>query len=130
MKKYITSKFEQKIEIYSRTDEDFGYDYETDDSYETMGDKYWNHTESGLVKIDTMIEHLKELQNTGSNYVGCEWHCDHGEMELYGFSLKISSQPEIEKYLESIRTKDKKKTEAEIKLLEDKVKNLKKTLVE
>lgn len=129
MKKYITSKFEEKIEIYSRPDEDFGYDYETDDSYETIGDEYWRHTESGLVKIDTMIEHLNELKNIGSNYVGCEWLCDHGEMELCGFSLKMSSQPEIDEYLEGIKTKERKKKEDEIKLLEDKVKNLKKSLV-
>jgi hypothetical protein len=129
MNKYITSKFDQKIEIYSRPEEDFGYDYEIHSSCDTIGSNYWDYTDSGLVKIDTMIEHLNELKQNGSNYVGCEWHCDHGEMELYGFSVNESSQPEIDEYLEGIKTKERKKKEAEIKLLEDKVRNLKKSLV-
>ena len=60
--------------------------------------------------------------------MGCDWHCDHGEMELYGFKINKSSQTEIDEYLEGIKTKERKKKEAEIKLLEDKVKNLKKSL--
>jgi hypothetical protein len=126
---YITTKFVEKEEIYSRPEEDFGYDYENDNRIETIGDVYWNYTESGLVNIDVMIQHLEDLKQKGSNYVGCEWHCDHGEMELYGFSMKMSSKPEIDEYLEEIKTKERKKKEAEIKLLEDKVKNLKKSLV-
>jgi hypothetical protein len=126
---YITTKFVEKEEIYSRPEEDFGYDYENDNRIETIGDVYWNYTESGLVNIDVMIQHLEDLKQKGSNYVGCEWHCVHGEMELYGFSMKMSSKPEIDEYLEEIKTKERKKKEAEIKLLEDKVKNLKKSLV-
>lgn len=126
---YITTKFVEKDEIYSRPEEDFGYDYENDNRVETIGDVYWDYTESGLVNIDVMIQRLEELKQKGSNYVGCEWHCDHGEMELYGFNINKSSQTEIDEYLEGIKTKDRKKKEDEIKLLEDKVKNLRKSLV-
>lgn len=125
---YITTKFVEKDEIYSRPEEDFGYDYEEDNRVETIGDVYWNYTDSGLVNIDLMIQRLVELKQKGSNYVGCDWHCDHGEMELYGFKINKSSQTEIDEYLEGIKTKERKKKEAEIKLLEDKVKNLKKSL--
>ena len=75
-----------------------------------------------------MRDFLEELKQKGSNYVGCEWHCDHGEMELYGFTINKSSQSEIDEYLEGIKTKERKKKEAEIKLLETKVENLKKSL--
>jgi hypothetical protein len=126
---YITTKFVEKDEIYSRPEEDFGYDYKNDNRVETIGDMYWDYTESGLVNIDVMIQRLEELKQKGSNYVGCEWHCDHGEMELYGFNINKSSQSEVDEYLEGIKTKERKKKEVEIKLLEDKVKNLKKSLL-
>jgi hypothetical protein len=130
MNLYITTKYNKKVEIYSRPEEDFGYDYETFSSCDNIGDLYWNHTDSGLVNIDVMIEHLKELKEKGSNYVGCEWHCDHGEMELFGFTITKSSEEEIQKFLDDKKSKERKKKEEEIRLLESKVENLKKSLVD
>lgn len=128
MDKYITYKFVEKVEIYSRPEEDFGFEYETHSKCEGLGDKVWNHTDSGLVKLDVLIQELLKLQDKGSNYVGCEWHCDHGEMELYGFHLNESTDDEVKLHLDNIKTKERKKKEEEIRLLEVRIENLKKSL--
>ena len=128
MDKYITFKFVKKVEIYSRPEEDCGFDYETYSKCERLGDKVWNHTDSGLVKIDVLIQELLKLQDKGSNYVGCEWHCDHEEMELFGFHINESTDDEVKLHLENIKTKERKIKEEEIRLLEVRMETLKKCL--
>jgi hypothetical protein len=88
---YFTNKFIGKDFLISSPQEDNGFNYEND--YKELGD--FNQSDAGLVKIDELINILKELKDKGSNYVACDWHCDHGELEVYGFNYRKSTDEEV-----------------------------------
>lgn len=100
-KVYFTSKLIDKVYLTSTPEEDNGLDWEKDNSYQTLGDE--NYSDAGLVKIDELIKTLQDLKDKGSNYVACDWHCDHQELEVHGFNFRKSN------------------TEEEVKVEEDKI---------
>lgn len=89
----FTNKFIEKKYLTSNPQEDNGFDYESDDDYREIGDV--NQSDSGLVKIDDLITILQELKDKGSNYVACDWHCDHQELDVYGFNYRKSTYEEV-----------------------------------
>ena len=125
---YITSKFIERESLESRPEEDFGFNYEDYENFEIIGDEPYHKSEAGLVKVDTLIQELLKLQDKGVNYVGCDWHCDHQELDLYGFNLTTSKSDEIQAEIDSLNKNKENNKAKEIAELEERLKFLKKDL--
>lgn len=121
--KYFTTKFIQKIGMESRPEEENGFDYESYESYEEIGDV--NQSDAGLVNLDKLINTLQLLKEKGANYVACDWHCDHVELDVYGFNFKPSTDSEIKIVEDAILAKKELLKQRQIKELEDKLARLK-----
>jgi hypothetical protein len=74
------------------------------------------------------MRELETLKAKGANYVGCDWHCDHQELDLYGFNLTTSKSDEIQAQIDVLKEKELKTKQAAIASLEEKLKKLKKDL--
>jgi hypothetical protein len=110
-------------DIVARSEEDLGLDWDHHSDTKTFGDALY--LEAGLVKIDELISTLVELNSKGANYVACDWHCDHQELEVYGVEFRLSTPEEVATYIAK-RDQDKKESdEAKIKRLEEQIKTLK-----
>ena len=112
-----------EISMESRPHEDFGYDYDKHDDYIELGDGAL--TDVGLVDIETLINNLTQMRSHGATHVGCDWHCDHGELDLYGVEYRLAKQDEIEAYHNAKKLKEDAKKQREIETLEAKLKTLK-----
>lgn len=120
---YFTSKFIGEESLMSCPQEDNGFDYEIDDQYKETGDL--NQCDAGLVKIDELITILQGLKNKGANYVACDWHCDHGELEVYGFNYRKSTDEEVQAVEEAEKAKKELLKQKLIKEMEEKIAKLK-----
>lgn len=127
---YITSKFIGQESLASIPEEDFGFNYEDHEDFEFLGVEPYHKSDAGLVKIDILVRELLKLQDKGANYVGCDWHCDHQELDLYGFHLIASNSDEIQAKIDALKDRQQKNKEQEIANLEEKLKILKKSLVD
>ena len=115
MIKYIKSVFKRKISMESRPEEEMGYyPDDIDSNYEFIGDVPYHKTDAGLVNIKTLIEKLKEMESEGINYVGCEYHSDHVELDLYGFVLEEPTESEIDGFINKEKMDDIKECERQI----------------
>lgn len=129
MIKYIKSVFKRKISMESRPEEEMGYNSDDIDSnYEFIGDVPYHKTDAGLVNIKTLIEKLKEMESEGINYVGCEYHSDHIELDLYGFVLEEPTESEIGEYVKEQKNSTIQRYESEIKHYNDLISVLKKKI--
>lgn len=120
---YFTNKFIDKICLTSTPQEDNGFDYEKDDDYDIIGDT--NYSDAGLVKIDELIKTLQDLKDKGSNYVACDWHCDHQELEVHGFNFRKSNKEEVKAEEDKIQTKKDLLKKRQIEDLEKQLAKLK-----
>ena len=110
-------------DIASRSEEDLGLDWDHHSDSKTFGDTLYS--DAGLVKIVDLISALVELNSKGANYVACDWHDDHQELEVYGVEFRLSTPKEVATYIAK-RDQDKKESdEAKIKRLEEQLKTLK-----
>jgi hypothetical protein len=66
-----------------------------DDSHSCIGDV--NYSDAGLVNIDDLIESLIELREKGSNYVACDWHCDHQNLRFMALTLENQLMMKLKK---------------------------------
>lgn len=122
--KYFKQAYIRRIDIESRPQEDLGFDYDIDEDYHTLGDTVYR-AEADLVSLDVLISTLNTLKDEGANYVACDWHCDHGELKVHGFTFIVAPQEDVDAHLESVKAKTERKKEQEIKALEEKLKKLK-----
>ena len=120
---YFTNKFIGKHYLTSNPQEDNGFDYEIDDDYRETGDV--NQSDAGLVKIDELITILQELKDKGANYVACDWHCDHQELEVHGFNYRKSTDEEVQEVEDALNAKKELMKQRQIKELEEKLAKLK-----
>jgi len=118
--KYLTKIKEAYIE--SRPEEDLGLDYDVHIQDENLGEDCYS--DAGFVNIDILIEKLKYFKESGANYVACDWHCDHQELELYGVNLRLASEDEIRDHLITIAQAAVDKKNDKIKQLEGELKKL------
>jgi hypothetical protein len=110
-------------DIVARSEEDLGLDWDHHSDSKTFGDTLYS--DAGLVKIEELISTLVELNSKGANYVACDWHCDHQELEVYGVEFRLATPEEVATYIAK-RDQDKKESdEAKIKRLEEQLKTLK-----
>lgn len=124
--KYFTLRKIDKIQLEHFPQEENGFNYDYDEDYEDIGDL--DYSESGIINIDIVISNLNELKGRGANYVSIDWHGDHREMEIFGFSYKSSTNEEIEDFIKSKADSEEASKREQIKELEKKLLNLKNTL--
>lgn len=126
-KLYFTNKFIDKKYLESNPEEDNGFDYENHDDYEEIkiGISDSNYSDAGLVKIDELITILQELKDKGANYVACDWHCDHQELEVYGFNYRKSTDEEVQEVENAEKVKKELLKQRQIKEMEEKLAKLK-----
>lgn len=110
-------------DIVSRSEEDLGLDWDIHSDTKTLGDALY--LEAGLVKIEELISTLVELNSKGANYVACDWHCDHQELEVYGVEFRLATLEEVAEYIDKRDQHKKESDEAKIKRLEEQLKTLK-----
>ena len=120
---YFTNKFIGKKYLTSNPQEDNGFDYDIDDDYREIGDV--NQSDAGLVKIDELITILQELKENGANYVACDWHCDHQELDVYGFNYEKSTVEEVQAIEDAAKAKKELLKQRQIKEMEEKLAKLK-----
>ena len=122
-KLYFTSNFIEKKYLASYPHEDNGFDWDVNEDYEEIGDT--NQSDAGLVKIDELITILQELKDKGANYVACDWHCDHQELDVYGFNYRKSTDEEVQVVEDAAKAKKELLKQRQIKEMEDKLAKLK-----
>jgi hypothetical protein len=120
---YFTQKLIDKQYMLDTAHEDNGLDYEIHDNYENLGDTL--HSDAGLVSIEKLISVLVDMNSKGANYVSCDWHCDHQELEVHGVLYRASTKEEIQVELDKHTQKLEASKQREIEALELKLKTLK-----
>ncbi|CAB4175335.1 hypothetical protein UFOVP1247_112 [uncultured Caudovirales phage] len=110
-------------DIAARSEEDLGLDWDIHSDTKTLGDILYS--DAGLVKIEDLIAALVELNSKGANYVACDWHCDHQELEVYGVEFRLSTPEEATVYIAKRDQYKKESDEVKIKRLEEQLKTLK-----
>jgi hypothetical protein len=111
----------EKVSLSKVDEESFGFDWENQ-KLEIIDDKYYD---AGLVNISKLIDVLINLKENGANYVVCDWHCDHRELDVYGVKYRPATEEEIEQLKEKQNAKKETDRQAEINRLEQKLKRLK-----
>jgi hypothetical protein len=125
---FITSKFIGSKSLESRPEEDLGFDYDEYGNFDILGDNPYDKSEAGVVDIVQLMTILSEMKAKGANYVGCDWHCDHQELDLYGFNIITSTSDEIKAKIDALKHKEQKSKEKEFAELEKRLEILKKDL--
>jgi hypothetical protein len=120
---YFNQKEIQKVSIESYPEVDLGFDYDKHEDYVLVGDDL--RSDAGIVKIDKLIETLNEMKLNGANYVSCDWHCDHQDLDLYGVKFELATSEQVEAYENKLKAKDEVEKQRQIKALENRLKTLK-----
>ena len=120
---FFTLKKIGQTDIRANAEEDLGLDWDIHSDSTTLGEVLYS--DAGLVKIDELMATLVELQDKGANYVACDWHDDHQELEVYGVEFRVATDEERDAHIAKLEKYTKEKTELEISRLEARIKNLK-----
>lgn len=122
-KMYINHTKVQEVYIESTPAEDLGWTWEEYVEYVEIGDPVYYDT--GLVPIDRLMEVLTEMKANGCNYVACDYHFDHRELEVHGSNYRIATEQEIENYTKGQQERQKKADQDAIERLEKQLHALK-----
>jgi hypothetical protein len=82
-------------------------------------------TEARIIPIQKIKELIDKAEASGANFVAIDYHCDHGEYDVYGYHVERMSQEEIDVLEAKKAEKTKKANEAKIKQLEEQIKKIK-----
>jgi hypothetical protein len=122
---YVNCEFIEKSDLGETISDDFGFKWDSDGFFEIIGEKPWYKTDSGIFQIDQVIDELVNLKNRGVNYVGCEYHCDHRELEIYGFKVTPATDEDIENHNKKIKEEEISKHKKQIEYLQSRINALK-----
>jgi hypothetical protein len=122
---YVSCEFIEKNYLEETISDDFGFDWEGNGFFEIIGEQPWDKTDSGIFQIDKVIDELVDLKNRGVNYVGCEYHCDHRELEIYGFKVTPATDEDIENHNKKIKEEEISKHKKEIEYHQSRINALK-----
>jgi hypothetical protein len=87
------------------------------------GEIYFDAIEAPISTIRKMLDKAEEA---GANYVSIDFHCDHGEYDIYGLKISRASSKVVDEERESEMILDEAKKNARISELEEELKQLKK----
>lgn len=110
--------------IEAQAEKDFGLDYEVHADYEYINKTKFYH-DAQPVRIDELIEVLQKLKNEGANYAECDFHGDHQELEVTGFTIRLATDAEIDEHYAGREKAEKKVLESKIQKLEKELADLK-----
>lgn len=110
-----------QTEVFATKEELEKYEY----LYLTFDDKKVYQTEAAIIPIQKIKELIDKAEASGANFVAIDYHCDHGEYDVYGYHVERMTQEEIDAL--EVKKAEKKKTinEAKIKELEEQIEKLK-----
>lgn len=98
MKKYL-----QKIHIKDNSIDELDFDiqdefnikdHEMCETIEVGNGSVYNH----VINIDTLIQSLQKMKESGSTHVAVDYHEDHIGYDISGFEIRHSTKEEIEAY--------------------------------
>ncbi len=104
--------------------EDLGFDYDTFGDYQYINNQSFYH-DAQPVNIDRVISVLQKLKEEGANYVECNFHEDHQELEVTGYAIRLATDAEITEYYNKQQKLDKDNRDSQILKLEMQLKQLK-----
>ena len=119
---FVKKKIGESVYIESRPEEENGYDYNSEDHFDTIGDGSYYE----LTDIDKVIKALQEVKANGANYVEIDFNIDHQEMEITGYEYRQANEEERKKYFDEIEEEKRIAREIQIQQLEKKLEELKK----
>lgn len=131
---YISQHFINEIELNDVTDmlrTEFGFKYELNDDAELDNEFIITNEEalyrtvghdSSIINISTLINSLETLRNEGSTHVAVDWHCDHLSYDLYGYTVNLAENHEIEEYQNQKKINEEKRKQ--ISELQDRLRQL------
>ena len=125
MEMYFKQRLINQIHLEARPEEEHGFSYDVHDDFTVIQEGRCD-SESEAVNIDTLIESLNSLKASGANYVSCDWHCDHQELELYGYEFRKANAEEIKEHELKIANLELSRRQKEILRLENELSKLKK----
>lgn len=125
MKTYFKQRLIDKIYLEARPEEENGFSYDIHEDFTTITEGRCE-SDSEPVSIDTLIEQLISLKKLGANYVSCDWHCDHQELELHGYEFRTATEEEIAEHELKIAKSELHRKQQEILRLEAELVKLKK----
>ena len=103
---------------------EFGFDYEDENDFITIGKGGYGYADATPVKIDDFIKLLQDLKGNGSTHIQIEDHCDHHGYEISGYEIRISNNDEISEYITSHENrKDKEERIRKLNAEINKIKN-------
>jgi|TARA_R110000782_G_scaffold144871_3_gene237701 hypothetical protein len=122
---YLTSSYIGYENLSAQPEDELGYDYNEYEDFKMIGDEYDDKSDATPVEIDKLISVLVNFKNKGANYVSCDFHHDHIELDLYGFAIRLSTPEEIKVNDDAILNKEMNERKAQIANLEKKLNLLK-----
>ena len=106
-----------QTEMFATKEELEKYEY----LYLTFDDNKVYQTEAAIIPIQKIKELIDKAEASGANFVAIDYHCDHGEYDVYGYHVERMTQEEIDA-LEAKKAENKKTiNEAKIKQLEEQI---------
>jgi len=114
-------------ENYSELDfelqEEFGFKYDDFDSrFEIIQRKSGTAEDANPIKIEILIDRLKEMQKMGATHVQIEDHCDHIGYDISAWKMTKATKAEIDELMN--KEKKKKKKNEEINKLQSRINEL------
>lgn len=92
------------IDFKSKSEIDIDLYYEVlgrkdaDEAYEEWGPHIIDTSpcyHNDPIKIDTLMKQLRQLKNSGANYVAIDYHCDHHEYNVEGYAIRRATDEDI-----------------------------------
>lgn len=112
------------IYIRAQPEEDLGMDHDVHSDFQYINKKKFYH-DAQPVKIDELITDLIKLKSEGANYVTLDFHEDHQELEVTGFTIRLATDAEIDEHYAGRERDEKKVLESKIQKLEKELADLK-----
>ena len=122
---YFKKRLIDRRFLEARPEEENGFSYDEHDGFTVLEENYPQQPEAEPVNIDMLIKELTDLKQKGSNYVSCDWHGDHQELELYGYEFRKATEEEIKEHELKIAEADLARKKKEIQRLEAQLNKLK-----
>jgi hypothetical protein len=78
------------------------------------------------IPIELLKEMIEKAEKAGANYIQVDWHCDHGEYDIYGYNITRFTKEQEEAREKVERVGEKMKISGKIRNLEAQIEELKK----
>lgn len=91
-------------------------------SIKTLDKTFYDACEIPLIEMKNLVA---KAEAAGANFISIDYHGDHNEYDVYGYTIERLSQAEIDADIAKKKEVEKKGKEGRIKLLEERLVKLK-----